>query len=223
MRKFFISCALLLVVSYASAQQYSRVSNEKLDEILSEMYDDNQAAELEYQYAVRRNLPKDSMLVYDKKITHLNNQHERYVAQLLDDQGWPEGLSNKAYYGICSVIDNADPEFSARYFPLVQEQARQGRIDPAIAAGMEDRILMHSGNKQKYGTQIIQVRNPDNSTTHYIWPVEDPDQVEGLRQQVNLMPMNDYVDIHERTTGNPVTWDKNMNVETLHEKLNLNK
>lgn len=53
---------------------------------------------------------------------------------------------------------------------------------------LTDRVLLHEGHKQRYGTQFEQVAGGGWQPQ----PIEDPDGVDARRAQVGLMPMATY-------------------------------
>ena len=103
----------------------------------------------------------------------IDTRNQNYVSSLLDNHGWPEKLSDCANKAIYHVINHAPHTFQEKYFALVKGKAEQGIVLKSDAAALEDRVLMRSLKKQKYGTQTINQKTKDGIEAVYVWPVED--------------------------------------------------
>ena len=62
------------------------------------------------------------------------------------------------------------------------------QLRPGSLALLEDRILMRTGKKQKYGSQVT---CPNGVCD--VYPIEDPDNVNKRRASVGLEPIEDYL------------------------------
>ena len=80
---------------------------------------------------------------------------------ILDSLGIPEGLSDTSYSALFLVVQHSDLEHQRKYYPLFETGAEKGLIEPSDVATMLDRILMHEGKPQVYGTQTF-LQNEDN-------------------------------------------------------------
>jgi hypothetical protein len=142
------------------------------------------------------------------KMDSVDAANQKYVSELLDGEGWNDEFSSKAHNAVFLVIDHAGKEFSEKYFPLVKEKAAKGVVSPADAATLEDRILMQSNKMQKYGTQTVQKKDSTGNDMIYIWPVEDVENIDKLRESVGLPPMNEYMQLLKNTFNKEIIWDK---------------
>lgn len=79
------------------------------------------------------------------------------------------------------VIQHA-PALIPQYLPLMKAAAEAGELPFSRYATMLDRQLMFDGREQLYGTQA----RTQNGQTYYIWPIQNPAQVNQRRQQAGF-------------------------------------
>lgn len=72
---------------------------------------------------------------------------------------------------------------------VVEAAVAAGEIRPFQYALFEDRIAVSSGEKQRYGTQIVY----DQAGEPRVAPCADPQAVDCLRRSVGLPPMTQYL------------------------------
>lgn len=160
---------------------------------------------------------QDSIMAVVVQMNMIDKENQTFVFGLLDNQGWPDGLSDKANSAIFLVIDHAEFAAQEKYYPVVKEKAEQGIIGKEDAATLQDRILMKKGEMQVYGTQTTMVViNGEN--INYLWPVKNPDQLDKLRKEVNLPPIAEYIAVFEKQ-GMKLVWDKSLSVDDLKAKM----
>lgn len=160
---------------------------------------------------------QDSIMAVVVQMNMIDKENQTFVFGLLDNQGWPDGLSDKANSAIFLVIDHAEFAAQEKYYPVVKEKAEQGIIGKEDAATLQDRILMKKGDMQVYGTQTTRVViNGEN--INYLWPVKNPDQLDKLRKEVNLPPIAEYIAVFEKQ-GMKLVWDKSLSVDDLKAKM----
>ena len=76
---------------------------------------------------------------------------------------------------------------------------------------MEDRMLMNSGKPQIYGTQVYSITR-EGAKMNYIWPVDDPDKLNGRRASVGLSTIEEYIELFTKK-GVEVIYDPTLTVE----------
>lgn len=123
---------------------------------------------------------------------HLNDSiNLRKSVELLDARGWISrsevGTANQALF---FVIQHASPDIIAKYIPIFEQAAKDNEIPRELYAKMYDRQQMYSGKPQRYGTQRVR-KNPSTKEL-VLWTIEDPDNVNALRKEMNLPPLEDY-------------------------------
>ncbi len=116
------------------------------------------------------------------------------VKAILDQYGWlgPAEVGPDGNSALFLVIQHADLPVQEKYLPLMREAAGNGKARRTDLALLEDRVNMRNGKKQIYGSQIK--RDP-NSGAYYIYPIEDPKNVDKRRAEAGLGPLADYVSI----------------------------
>ena len=133
------------------------------------------------------------------------------VERILDAYGWPSSLSEEANSAIFLVIDHSNLETMKKYQPVFQDAVKKGYIQMNDLATMEDRMLMNSGKPQIYGTQVYSITR-EGAKMNYIWPVDDPDKLNGRRASVGLSTIEEYLELFTKK-GVEVIYDPTLTVE----------
>lgn len=207
--KAIINLLFLLISVYSYSQGVS--SNQNLEEILQTVYDRDQAIRQEFLKVDQSN-PEDVFRMYNK-MDSIDKLNQRLVFNILDSIGWPQNLSDVANNAIFLTIDHAKLDSQEKYFPLVEEQMKQGNISKSSYATLLDRILMLSGKEQIYGTQTRSKSQKEKDDAIYIWPIQDAQKVDSLRNEMELMPLEMYIQIISSTFKKPCYWDKSLTVD----------
>lgn len=69
----------------------------------------------------------------------------------------------------------------------------EGLIDVDNYAILFDRIAMKQNRPQRYGSQSVQFGTPGNMHL-YIWPVENAESLDSLRETVGMGPILKYLE-----------------------------
>ena len=147
------------------------------------------------------------------KIADVENQN--IVFDILDNQGWPEGLSKKANNTIYLVVDHAEINDQKKYLQEIKKQSQIGVIDKDKYPTMLDGILVSEHKKQIYGTQTKAIMKNDIKVV-YVWPIEDSKNIDSLRASVGLVPLDIYMKILEATLNAKVLYTDDMNFQDTH-------
>lgn len=111
--------------------------------------------------------------------------------EMLDAHGWiPGSKVGSANQALFFVIQHADPDIIEKYIALFESAAKDNEIPRELYAKMYDRHRMYSGKPQRYGTQ--RVRKDPSTKEMVLWEIENPDEVNALRKEMNLPPLEDY-------------------------------
>lgn len=111
--------------------------------------------------------------------------------ELLETNGWiPGSKVGTANQALFFVIQHAAPEIIGKYIKLFEAAANANEIPRELYAKMYDRQQMYAGKPQRYGTQ--RVRKDSSSKELVLWKIEDPDNVNSLRKEMNLPPLEGY-------------------------------
>lgn len=175
----------------------------RYNSVLEDVYDRDQAVR---QWVLDiSNLSADEVLACNAQMAATDSVNQGTVSEILDREGWPSHLSEKANKALWIVIDHADIEFQRKYLSMVQAQAERGVVSASDYAVLQDRVLMHEGKPQRYGTQIkmstVFVGDTLETNAYALWPVEDADKLDSLRNRVGLPPIDAFIEETEKTLG----------------------
>ncbi|MDR1357193.1 MAG: hypothetical protein LBJ58_05945 [Tannerellaceae bacterium] len=115
------------------------------------------------------------------------------VQQIIDRFGWlgEREIGSEASQTLFLTIQHVDDLIvQQKYMPVLEQAVKAGNAEAWEFAFLTDRILMNQGKFQVYGTQVILSENSEDS---YIVPLQNPEEVDELRRQVGLEPLNDYL------------------------------
>jgi len=143
------------------------------------------------------------------KMEKQDKANQKMLQAILHECGWPEDLDEQAHETIYLVLQHSPDTLMRTYFPMVQSYASKGLLGPDDPATMFDRLQMHAGLPQRYGTQTF----ADDQNRNVVWPVEDPDRLAERRTSVGLPSMEAYFQLARDSTGMEMIWDKTLTVE----------
>jgi hypothetical protein len=127
---------------------------------------------------------------YHPRMQAVHVKNTARLRELIAEYGWPaedlvrsDGAEAAWFITQHSV---GEPEFMKRALGLVRACVEQNRVPGWHAAYLEDRIAMHEGRPQHFGTQWID--DPRDGIARP-WTLAEPDQVNELRASVGLRPL----------------------------------
>ena len=155
----------------------------RLKEDLAREIEEMARADQEMRRAVvERRAPADASV--DRRNT------ERLKA-IVDEYGWPtrSRVGEQAEHMAWLLAQHADVDvaFQERCLSLMRD-AGPGEVCLRHIAYLEDRILLHRGRPQRYGTQFM--RNEQGDFVPQ--PLEDPERVDDRRAALGLEPLAAY-------------------------------
>ena len=109
------------------------------------------------------------------------------LRELIAEHGWPaediaaEDGAKAAWFIVQHAV--GEPDFQRRVLSLLQQYAAAGRIPAWHAALLEDRIALHEGRPQRFGSQWVD--SPEDGRLRP-WQLADPAHVDELRASVGL-------------------------------------
>ncbi len=112
------------------------------------------------------------------------------LRELIAEHGWPaediagEDGAKAAWFVLQHSI--GEPGFQRQTLATLRECAAAGRIPAWHAAYLEDRIAMHEGRPQRFGTQWMD--SPEDGRIRP-WQLAHPGHVNELRSSVGLPPI----------------------------------
>ena len=116
-----------------------------------------------------------------------------WLRQLIDNAGWPgQSLVGKdGAQAAWLLVQHADrdPAFQRRCLDLLAAAVARGEATATQQAYLTDRVLLHEGRPQEYGTQAI-ARDGRFAARR----LRDPDHVDERRARAGLSPLAEYLD-----------------------------
>lgn len=127
------------------------------------------------------------------------------IEKIIGQYGYPgkslvgEGMSSVAWL----VIQHSPLEVQEKYLPLMEEAASNGEMSKSNLALLVDRIRMRNGKNQIYGSQLS--KDPEDGQMH-LYPVEDIENLNQKRAEVNLGPIEEYLTYFNLTWEDEKAW-----------------
>ncbi len=116
----------------------------------------------------------------------LDKRHTEEMRKIIEEYGWPGkkmvGAEANNYAWLLVQHAVHDEDFQKRCLGLLKQSIQEGDSEAKHAAYLEDRILVRSGLKQKYGTQFRGSKTGKQTP----YPIEDLDNLEERRKSVGL-------------------------------------
>jgi len=123
----------------------------------------------------------------NSKISEFDSISLHFVIAIIDQYGWlgKKKIGNTGNQALFLVIQHAPNNATRKkYFPLLEQSAKEGLSERSDMATMKDRILVQDGQPQIYGTQSRMVNGKLDP-----FPIADPDGVNKRRRKVGLNKM----------------------------------
>ena len=114
------------------------------------------------------------------------------VEKILNERGWL-GPDIIGYFGnltLWLVIQHSAPEIVEKYLPMMSEAVLKGDATANHLGYLVDRNRKDQNRKQIYGSQF---GNDTLTGEGYVWPLEDPDNVNKRRAEIGLGTMQEYL------------------------------
>lgn len=155
------------------------------------------------QYA-RGNLMYDLVTTYQIDTTQLlqsgggnvDEQNRNRLKEIIAEHGYPTRsmVGSDAMRAIFIITQHADGDMEWQKSQLIniENAVKRGDMDGQNYAYLYDRIKMHSGEKQLYGTQFSKVDRL-NKTVELV-DTEDIENLDKRRREIGMMPIAMYKD-----------------------------
>ena len=113
------------------------------------------------------------------------------VKSIIDQRGWlgPDVVGSRGNQTLFLVIQHADSATQEAYLPLMRQAVKDGKALPSQLALLEDRTRMNRGQKQLYGSQVI---NDPVTKKPVFYAIEDEPNVNRRRATMGLGRLETY-------------------------------
>ena len=133
-----------------------------------------------------------------KHLIHMDFSNTSRMKQIIARCGWPGRsiVGEKGCQAAWLLIQHADydPAFQKQCFVLLERAEENNDAPASLLAYLTDRIRVHEGKPQVYGTQLRADLKP--------FPIEDETHVDERRTKAGLQPLEDYLSQIQTTLVN---------------------
>ena len=149
----------------------------------------------EKEQDIRRRIVADQTL-WDSlapEMVRLDSIHTVYLKEVVAKYGWPDTLlagKDGVQAAFLIVQHSPDYAFQEDVLPMLKKSYEDGMIRGGSLALLTDRILVHQGKPQLYGSQAYKNDGDD------VWrfrPIEDSLNLDKRREEMGMIPYADYV------------------------------
>lgn len=125
-----------------------------------------------------------------KKINELDSINLIKIEKIFEQHGYP-GKSKVGRFSITAflVIQHSDLSYQEKYLPLLEKATKENELNKSNFALLIDRIRMRKGQKQLYGSQVI---DKDGDGKYEFSPIDDEENVNKRRSEMDLGPIEEY-------------------------------
>ena len=125
-------------------------------------------------------------------MTAADGENLPWLRQVVADVGWPGkslvGEDGAQAAWLLAQHADRDPAFQRRCLDLLTAAVERGEATVVQQAYLTDRVLLHEGQPQEYGTQAI-----GRDGRFVARNLRDPDRVDERRASVGLSPLAGYL------------------------------
>jgi len=122
---------------------------------------------------------------WERIVEPVDRANTARLREIVAGYGWPGRrlVGEEAAHAAWLLAQHAPPQFQEQCLPLLEDAVAQGDASPADLAYLRDRVLMHQGKPQIYGTQYL-----IKDGVPALWPVQDPEGLDERRAALGLEP-----------------------------------
>jgi hypothetical protein len=121
----------------------------------------------------------------------IDSGNTRWLGEILTTRGWPgRALAGEDGAGAAWLLAqhaDGDPGRQREFLAALRDAVDRGDASPRHLAYLEDRVRVHAGQPQLYGTQFT-VTDGELGPC----PIEDPERLDERRADAGLEPFADY-------------------------------
>lgn len=126
-----------------------------------------------------------------ERMRRIDGENTARVKEIVREHGWPgpELVGSDGTQAAWLIVQHSTPEFQKEMLPLVKEAYLAKKLQGSSYALLLDRVLVHEGKPQVYGSQ----GRWENGVLN-LQPIEDEANVDKRRAEVGLGPLADYLE-----------------------------
>jgi len=123
------------------------------------------------------------------EIASVNKKNSLRLLEIIKQQGWPtiNLVGIKGRDAAFVILQQAEPTIQERLLPTLKNEFVQGQLSGQKLAAFIDIMLIKSGKKQRYGTQLAIVNGQIVFND-----IADKKSIDQRRQEMNMLPMAQY-------------------------------
>lgn len=162
---------------------------------------------------VRKNVGPAMTSQEKEEWRQVDTRNEKRMMAIIAEHGWPGKslVGTDGAHAAWLLVQHCSRTFQEECLPLLEKAVAQQEATGKDYAYLLDRVLMHRGKPQVYGTQF---RTMDGTTL--VHPIEDPDHLDERRRSVGLGPWADY---EKNMTANNKTSNQGSIIQGLRTEL----
>jgi hypothetical protein len=130
------------------------------------------------------------------RLKDADSQNVIWLKEVVTKHGWPSKslVGGQGAKDAWILVQHAvtDRDFQQKCLDLMKTQPKD-EVDPRDTAYLTDRVLIGTGKRQLYGTQVI---FKDGKFVPN--PIEDADQVDERRKAIGMEPLQEYLKFVEQ-------------------------
>jgi hypothetical protein len=133
------------------------------------------------------------------ELMRVDEANTGWLTELTVRRGWPGRTlaGEDGAHAAWLLAQHADPKSQPAFLDLLRTAVAADEASATDLAYLEDRVRMHAGQPQLYGTQFIHDQQGLRP-----WTIKDPENLDQRRASVGLEPFADYKALmHRGETG----------------------
>lgn len=181
-----VSVLQLTISSSFTYKQHSEIFNKDLQHELLEMTEKEQNLRIRWINAIDSATEE----ILRQEVIQIDDLHLIRLKEVIRDYGWPgySLVGPKGSHAFWLLVQHTpDYLFQSQCLDLLEQAVINQEASPIDLAYLKDRVYMHAGKKQIYGTQL----NEDFT----FYPIEDEEHVNERRLSIGLPSIEEYLEV----------------------------
>lgn len=186
------------VFAFGDADEIDEAFREEIRKEFSVRIEEDQRIRKE---VMRRSEQSGDMNAMDPELaaemTRIDEGNTAWLKSICSRHGWIDaGRFGRASAGDAFLLvqHSGDLELMQAALPHIEADVREGSVHGGQYALLYDRVQIHLGRKQKYGSQVRYLEAGGVEP----YPLEDPEKVDHYRAEMGLGPLSEYLKLFEQ-------------------------